>query len=558
MKPNTPKFFLMMTLLLSLTSVHANICKEISLPDHDDYTFSDKIYIKSFDGVRIAANIFEPKIQGAQRKFPAIIFVNSWFLEEHEYFNQAKKLASEGFIVLSYSARGWGCSDGKVNVIGDNDMKDLSKVIDWLERNSDVDVENIGMSGISYGGGMTLKALALEPRIKTGVAMSAWGNLVESLYGNDTLRSYWSAFLLSTGFVTGELDPLLFDLVTDVITKKDISRLLKWANKRSPINYIDKINQRNTPVFIANNLGDNLFQPNQIIDFFEKLTVPKRLELNQGTHATGEGIGLILDANYTFQNLRDWFGFWLKDSRSSQYPNFKKSEVSILTSIEHKREVYRDTSIMSSKRSILELHLKGRTLLQGGKLTSENEHVLDAQDLLLAGLDSLASTGTPLASALINAHLKRPVIRLAPLLSSPYSLNYISQAHSEKLRLRGMPELKLNIKPFADSYQVVAYLYDVGPLGLAKLITHGVYTRDNFIQGDDENKSLLHKKERKAEEIVFKLNALAYDLKKGHRLALTFDSADPLYYPLRPFYEDMQLQFSGSLDNILSIQYIKE
>ena len=167
------------------------------------------------DGVQIHGNLFSPKTDSS--KLPLIIFVNSWVLEEHEYFAQAKKLAEKGYLVFSYSTRGWGCSGGKVDVIGPRDIADLETVLDWLEKETPVDVKNIGMSGISYGGGMSLMAAAKVDRIKTVAAMSAWGNLADAVYGNNTPRQFWSSVLISTGAIIGEVDFKLLKLFKALI-----------------------------------------------------------------------------------------------------------------------------------------------------------------------------------------------------------------------------------------------------------------------------------------------------------------------------------------------------
>ncbi len=50
------------------------------------------------------------------------------------------------------------------------DLWDLSRAIDILETQPEVDPERIGSIGHSQGGGITIHAMALEPRIKAGVS----------------------------------------------------------------------------------------------------------------------------------------------------------------------------------------------------------------------------------------------------------------------------------------------------------------------------------------------------------------------------------------------------
>ena len=142
----------------------ANICLNINLPSNPDYVFNDDLFIYSDDGTPIAANTMTPTTPAGPNGYPTIIFVNSWVIDEHEYLVQAAQFAKKGYQVLSYSARGWGCSGGLVNVTGEDDMMDVTAVLDWLQLNTDADMDNIGISGISYGSGMALMGVAHDTR----------------------------------------------------------------------------------------------------------------------------------------------------------------------------------------------------------------------------------------------------------------------------------------------------------------------------------------------------------------------------------------------------------
>lgn len=527
---------ILITTIIS-TFVFSNTCFEINAPKSPHYTFTDKIYVRTFDNLSIAGNLFTPKNQ--LKKSPVIIFVNSWFLEEHEYFKQAKKFAEKGYIVFSYSARGWGCSDGTINVMGEKDLSDLSRVIDWIRDHTNADMENIGMSGISYGSGMTLMGMAHDPRIKTGVAMSTWGSLTDSLFGNDTLRSFWTSLLVGSGFFTGEIDPEIFELFKDIFDQDGINEARVWAEKRSPLNVIEKINKRNAPVFISNSFGDNLFQPNSVINFYNKLTVPKRLELNQGTHASAEGLGLILSRNYTFEKTHEWFDYWLKGIT----PKNNLNEISLLTSLKHKRESYQDQGLLKPENDNTIFHLSPHTLVFKGALNRLNTNLSRRNDYIRSGVETLATTGIPVASAIMNAHFKLPVMRYSRLLNTPYSLSYESSELSEEMKIRGIPKIKIHVTPESDEIQLVAYLYEVNQKGVAKLITHGVMT-----------KAFL--KPKKEIVLDFELVATAYDIAKGNKLLLAFDTVDPLYLPILGFSHDLNINFGPFKRNTITFQNI--
>lgn len=92
-----------------------------------EYTYEERIYIPStYNGetIKIAGNLFVPVAKNEGEIFPVIIFISSWACEEHEYIAQAIHFAKKGYIVLSYSHRGWGFSGGRVSLGGPEDWVD--------------------------------------------------------------------------------------------------------------------------------------------------------------------------------------------------------------------------------------------------------------------------------------------------------------------------------------------------------------------------------------------------------------------------------------------------
>ncbi len=150
--------------MLPIFSFAAGLLNQGVFPTSDDYTTDDDINITAFDGVNLTANIFVPtSLDGLA---PAIIFINSWGLNEYEYLQQAHDLAKKGYIVLSYTTRGFGESGGEINTAGPKDISDYSTVIDYLLANYPVNPQAIGTAGISYGSGISLLGAAQDSRVK--------------------------------------------------------------------------------------------------------------------------------------------------------------------------------------------------------------------------------------------------------------------------------------------------------------------------------------------------------------------------------------------------------
>lgn len=489
-----------------------------------DYTFRDDIVITSADGTRLTANVFEPS-SDAEAPHPAVVFVNSWALNEYEYLIPAATLASRGYIVLSYNTRGFGTSGGLINVAGPKDMEDLSAVIDWMEANTAVDVERIGMSGISYGAGISLLGLAQESRIRTAVAMSGWGDLADSLYKDETPRLAWGLVLIGSGYFTGRMDPIIAEQYMHLLTHGDVDGVRAWAALRSPATYVDAINASGKPVYISNNLSDTLFNPNQILDFYQRLSVPKRLELNQGTHATAEVPGVIGLSSYVWDNAYDWLDYWL---RGVDNGILERAPVTIEKKFSHERL---ELSDWPAATETTQLYLTPRVILDGSLSREPNRSSF--RNRMLAGVDTLATTGIPVLSDALESHLDLPVLASLPLISSLHGMTFWSDSFSDGLEILGRPQLGLRLSSAADTAHVVVYLYDVDMFGTGTLITHGTASLHGIAPGQQQT-------------LDVDLNATAYDVPAYHRLAIVVDTVDAQYANRTPLGTALDLPFTLS------------
>src|SRR3569833_2401345 len=93
------------------------------------------------DGVALKANWIAPATPG---EHPAVIFPSSWGLNDAEYLAQARAFAAGGYVVVSYTPRGWWGSGGDIDTAGTLDKADLSKVLDWTTANTPADPARIG------------------------------------------------------------------------------------------------------------------------------------------------------------------------------------------------------------------------------------------------------------------------------------------------------------------------------------------------------------------------------------------------------------------------------
>ncbi|MFE2168695.1 CocE/NonD family hydrolase [Streptomyces sp. NPDC059447] len=469
-------------------------------------TFHD---IPGSGGITLKGNVFTPAGAETGRTYPLIVLPTSWGVPQIEYVAQAKRLADSGYVVVSYTSRGFWLSGGQIEVAGPPDVADVSAVIDWALAHTPADADRIGLGGVSYGAGISLLASAHDSRVKAVVALSGWADLIESIYSGRTQHLQAAALLGGAGYLTGRPGPELRQILGDFLGSKleDEPAMIEWGRRRSPAGQVDRINANGAAIMLGNAWGDTIFPPNQYAKFFEELTGPKRLEFRPGDHATAEGTGLLGLPNDTWTNAHRWFDRYLKGERNGVDT---EAPVQIKSRSDAGYEGYADwKSVGAGGTEKLPL--------------SDGEHVF-------ANVDSGADGGVVFLSSLLDQLAQAPPAASIPLLPRAFAAVWQSERYAEERRVRGTVKLHTTVTPTKADGTFVAYLYDVGPLGVGKLVSNAPYTFHD-------------KTPNRAFGVDLELFSTAYDVPAGHRLALVIDTVDPLYIEHNPF--GAQLTFSS-------------
>ncbi|WP_305967543.1 CocE/NonD family hydrolase [Marinobacter salsuginis] len=131
-------------------------------------------------------------------------------------FGQLDSLLSDlyrkGYIIVSFSQRGWGASEGDVMVMNSyHETRDAQAVIDWIARQAsqghlpialdEAGDFTLGLMGGSYGGGFQLALAAIDERVDTIVPVGTWHSLEQAILPNGGVKGGWGNLLclLSTG-----------------------------------------------------------------------------------------------------------------------------------------------------------------------------------------------------------------------------------------------------------------------------------------------------------------------------------------------------------------------
>ncbi|MGW6416485.1 CocE/NonD family hydrolase [Streptomyces sp. NPDC055055] len=456
-------------------------------------------------GTVLKANVVTPAGGGAH---PLIVLPTSWAMPQIEYLAQAQQLADSGYVVVSYNSRGFWQSGGEIETAGPKDVADASKVIDWALANTPSDPEHIGMAGVSYGAGISLLAAAHDPRIKAVAALSGWADLIESIYSGRTQHLQAAALLGGAGYLTGrpgpELKEILGDFLSSNLDKED--EMIAWGRTRSPAAYLDRINANGAAIMLGNAWGDTIFPPNQYASFYEKLTGPKRLEFRPGDHATAEATGLFGLPNDTWTSAHRWFDRYLKGADNGVD---QEQPVQLKSRSTGGYEGYPDWKSVNA---------------------DQRKFGLDGTKRILANVDSGANGGITLLTNALDQFLRTPPVVSVPLLPRAFAGVWQSERYDTAQRVRGTATVHTTVTSTKESGTLVAYLYDVGPLGLGKLVSNAPYTFHDRTPGQPF-------------AVDLELFSTAYDVPAGHRLALVVDTVDPLYIEHNP--TGAQLTFSS-------------
>ncbi|MFB7590824.1 CocE/NonD family hydrolase [Streptomyces sp. NPDC056169] len=459
-------------------------------------------------GTVLKANVVTPEGAGASARLPLIVLPTSWAMPQIEYLAQAQKLADSGYIVVSYNSRGFWQSGGEIETAGPKDVADASKVIDWALANTPADADHVGMAGVSYGAGISLLAAAHDPRVKAVAALSGWADLIDSIYSGRTQHLQAAALLGGAGYLTGrpgpELQEILGDFLSSNLDKED--EMIAWGRERSPVTYLDRINTNGAAIMMGNAWGDTIFPPNQYASFYEKLTGPKRLEFRPGDHATAEATGILGLPNDTWTNAHRWFDHHLKGVDNGID---REQPVQLKSRSTDGYEGYADWKSVNA---------------------DQRKFGLDGTQRVWANVDSGANGGITLLTNLLDQFLRTPPTVSVPLLPRAFAGVWQSERYDTPQRVRGTAKVHTTVTSTKESGTLVAYLYDVGPLGVGKLVSNAPYTFHGRTPGQPF-------------AVDLELFSTAYDVPAGHRLALVVDTVDPLYIEHNP--TGAQLTFSS-------------
>jgi ABC-2 type transport system ATP-binding protein len=137
-------------------------------------------------GVELDTTLYLPTTTPA----PAVLVAHGFGGSKASVDADARDLAERGFVVLAYSARGFGTSTGQIALNApDAEVADARMLVDWLATRSEVVLDGpgdprVGVTGGSYGGALALLLAGYDRRIDALAPVITWNDLGQALFPN--------------------------------------------------------------------------------------------------------------------------------------------------------------------------------------------------------------------------------------------------------------------------------------------------------------------------------------------------------------------------------------
>lgn len=300
----------------------------IPVPESATATASGDTAASSSSMIHLDARVYIPDGVGAPAPVVVVMHGYGGSKTQGSVVAVAQDLASQGYVVLTPSARGFGESDGLVTLGGSNEINDLKTVILAMQNGviGDSPAINIpvnaaskfGVTGASYGGGYVFEIMRTHVPGLTAVApVIGWTDLYQALSPNDVPKISYQLALFAGGFDTSHpnYDNVLYDWARDSIDGHPEN--MRTGGPQNNIDWRSVIfnpTELTVPVFVVQGWHDWLFPAEQATSLFQSATAIPFFKMYIGGlgHPPADSDVTTPEALYLRGQLIRWFDYWLK------------------------------------------------------------------------------------------------------------------------------------------------------------------------------------------------------------------------------------------------------
>ncbi|MDX3497619.1 alpha/beta fold hydrolase [Streptomyces turgidiscabies] len=452
-------------------------------------------------GVRIDTSFFTAGSDTSRR--PAVLLAHGFGGSKDDVRSQAQDLARDGYAVLTWSARGFGRSTGR---IGLNDPKaevaDVSKLIDWLATRPEVQLDKsgdprVGMAGGSYGGAVSLLAAGYDDRVDAIAPAITYWNLADALFPNGVFKKQWAGIFINTGGGCDKFEATLcrmYDRVAEA--GKPDTAATDLLTERSPSAVADRIK---VPTLLIQGQTDSLFplgQADAAAKAIRANGAPVDVDWIAGGHDGGN-----METSRVESRVTSWFDRYLKDDKATDTgPAFRVTRTGGIDSTDGAATLRGATSdtypgLESGQRAIA---------LTGREQTFDNP--AGAAPPAVSALPGLGAAGglSQLSSLGVGVSLDFP----------GQNARFESAPVTDDVRITGAPTVTVHVRSTSEDAVLFAKVYDVSANGRQQVLP-GQLVTPLRIEGAKAGK-----------DVTITLPAIDHEVEQGHRLRLVLASTD--------------------------------
>jgi dipeptidyl aminopeptidase/acylaminoacyl peptidase len=181
--------------------------------NHDAFVEPEVVHYAGPDGQQVPAYLFVPKNLDRSKKHPTVVWIHGdgvnqnydgWHVQRNYavYYSFHQYLLQKGYIVIAPDYRGsigYGRAwrEGVYMDVGGKDAQDAWMVTNYLKTLPYVDMNRVGVWGLSYGGFFTLIAVTDQPKMFRA-AVDVAGVVDYAMYYEDPYHGGWTASRIGT------------------------------------------------------------------------------------------------------------------------------------------------------------------------------------------------------------------------------------------------------------------------------------------------------------------------------------------------------------------------
>jgi ABC-2 type transport system ATP-binding protein len=288
-------------------------------------------------GVSIDTSLYLPSKTPA----PAILIAHGFGGSKDSVASDAQYFVSKGYVVLTWTARGFGKSTGQIamNAV-DAEVKDTSALISYLAKSKYVELDKtgdprVGIMGSSYGGANALMSASIDHRIDAVIADITWNDLAQDLFPQSVAGStesgpfkkvwagtFFSAVSLQNAYLgeCGSFTQAWCDAYRNaVINGAPSAQERTLLASVSPQNFVSTIT---APTLLSQGQADSLFPLTQSFKSAEVIKkAHPQLPLSMIWHAGGHDGGTD-QSQYLRAQYLNWFKKYLSGAKIN-FPVFQ-------------------------------------------------------------------------------------------------------------------------------------------------------------------------------------------------------------------------------------------